>query len=421
MKTGESATASAFTLRARLLLREPGDVVSNGCVVVAGGRVVYAGRWSPRRADGIVSDLPDSLITPGLINAHTHLHLSHLAGSMPRPRAFAGWLFQMAPRVWRSSASVNRQSVRRGAEACLAAGVTTVGDICARWEAAGEHGRTRLRKVVFLELLGLQPDNVPEAMAKAEEHLRELRGDALLTPAIAPHAPYSTCREFYQGALALAGRLGCPFSTHVAETRAERDFVQDGRGELSTRLRLLARLPGRWRPPGCSPVELLARWGVLGTPAVLVHCNYLSPEDLGLLAGSHCSVVYCPRSSHYFHVRTHPWQELRRQGVVVALGTDSLASNSSLSILDEMRFLARRHPEVSPDELLAMGTLAGAKVLGLSGQAGALHEGYWADLVAWELPLARADEAAEALIWKRPRALQCYVAGRGVWPRPERS
>ena len=157
----------------------------------------------------------------------------------------------------------------------------------------------------------------------------------------------------------------------------------------------------------------------MDTGALLVHCNYLSPEDVELLARSNCSVVYCPRSSHYFRVRTHLWQELRRRGVLVALGTDSLASNSSLSILDEMHFLARRHPEVSPDELLAMGTLVGAQALGLSGEAGALRAGCWADLVAWELPSVRAGEAAEALIWKRPRALQCYVAGRSAWPQPE--
>lgn len=416
MRARESETPPVFTLRARLLLREPGDVVGNGCVVVSGGRLAYAGRWSSRRADGPVVDFPDALITPGLINAHTHLHLSHLAGRMPRPRGFASWLFQMAPRVWRSSASVNQRSVLEGAEVCLAAGVTTVGDVVGRWEAAPEHGRTRLRKVVFLELFGLQPEKALEAIGKAGQRLAELPTGELLTPAIAPHAPYSACRELYQAALELAGRLGCPLSTHASETQAEREFLQDGTGELSTRFRMLARLPRRWKPPGCSPIGLLARWGVLDTEALLVHCNYLSEQDVGLLARSACRVVYCPRSAHYFHVRKHPWQALRRRGVPVALGTDSLASNSSLSILDEMRFLAGRHPEVAPEELLAMGTVAGARALGLDGEVGALRPGYGADLVVWEFPSVTPAEAGEVLIWHRPSVLQSYVAGRRVWP-----
>jgi len=419
MRTGESATASVFTLRSRLLMREPGDLVANGCVVVSGGRVAYAGRWLSRRSEGSVTHLGDCLVTPGLVNAHTHLHLSHMAGTIPRPRSFAGWLFQMAPRVWGSSARSNEQSVHQGADASVAAGVTTVGDIVARWEAAAEHARTPLRKVVFLELLGLQPGKAREATAAAERRLRELPSDPLLRPSVAPHAPYSVCREFYQGALELAGRLGCPLSTHAAETQAERDFLMDGGGELFPRLSGLARLPRRWQPPGCSPIELLADYGVLDTRAILVHCNYLSQKDVDFLARSRCSVVYCPRSSHYFRVRHHQWQQLRRRGMVVALGTDSLASTSSLSVLDEMHFLARRHPEVSPEELLGMGTVAGARALGLGEQVGALRPGYWADLVAWKLPSLKADDAADALIWKRPRALQVYVAGRCIRSQPE--
>ena len=98
------------------------------------------------------------------------------------------------------------------------------------------------------------------------------------------------------------------------------------------------------------------------------------------------------------------------------MGTDSLASNSSLSILDEMRFLAGRHPEVAPEELLAMGTVAGARALGLDGEVGALRPGYGADLVVWEFPSVTPAEAGEALIWHRPSVLQSYVAGRCVWP-----
>ena len=409
-------TDFVVTLRAPVLLRAPGDSVANGCVVVSRGRVSYAGRWSSRRAEGPVTEFGGALITPGLVNAHTHLHLAHLAGRIPRPRSFAGWLFQMAPRVWRSGERLHRKSVRQGAEACLIAGVTTVGDIFARWEAAREHGRTPLRKVVFLELLGLRPEEAPEVVAKADERLQELEGEGLLTPAIAPHAAYSACQELYRAALQLARRRGCPLSTHVAESQAEQYFLRDGTGELAPRLRALGRLPRRWRPPGLSPVQLLARWGVLRPGTLLVHCNHLSEADVGLVAGSGAVVVYCPRSSDYFHVQEHPWQKLRQRGVVVALGTDSLTSSPSLSVLDEMRFLASRHSGVAPDELLSMGTLAGAQALGLAGQAGALRPGYWADLAVWDLPGIRPRAATGAFIHTADVVRACYVAGRQVWP-----
>jgi cytosine/adenosine deaminase-related metal-dependent hydrolase len=180
---------------------------------------------------------------------------------------------------------------------------------------------------------------------------------------------------------------------------------------------MLGRFPRRWKAPGGSPIELLSQWGVLSSAALLVHCNYLSQKDIELLARSRCSVVYCPRSSHYFGVGEHPWRGLRRRGVIVALGTDSLASSPSLSILDEMRFLANRHPEVSPEELLSMGTLDGARALGLVDKVGALRPGCWADLAVWELPRIGPPQAAEALIQDQLTAHACYVAGRRVRPR----
>jgi cytosine/adenosine deaminase-related metal-dependent hydrolase len=404
-----------FTLRTPLLLREPDDVVADGCVVVHSGRVAYAGPWAPGHGEGPVTDLPETLITPGLVNAHTHLHLSYLAGRVPRSRSFVSWLMEMAPRVRLAPTSLHRESLRRGAEACLAAGVTTVGDVVNRWEVAPEHQRTSVRKVVFLELLGLSAKNAANAVRRTEGFLARLPAGETLTPALAPHAPYSVCPELYHAAASLASRLGCLLATHAAEAPAERELLQDGRGELAARLRLFGLLPRRWKPPGCSPIELLAREGLLEGPILLVHCNDLSAGDVDLLARSRCRVAYCPRSSHYFHTPDHPWQALRRRGVLVALGTDSLASTSSLSILDEMHFLARRHPPADPRELFAMGTMAGAEALGLAETVGALRPGSQADLVVWQLPRASPGDAVERLIWGRPPALATYVDGKLVW------
>ena len=410
---------STFTLRTPLLLGGPGDVVADGCVVVSGDRIAYAGPWTPNQAEGPVTDLPETLVTPGLINAHTHLHLTYLAGRIARPRSFTSWLIEMAPRICLASASLHRESLHRGVEASLAAGVTTVADTVGLWEVAPEHHRTSVRKVVFLELLGLNPKKVAGAIGKAEGCLARLRADGALTPALAPHAPYSVCSELYHAAAGLASRLGCLLATHVAEAPAERELLENGRGELAMRLRLFGLLPRGWKPPGCSPIELLDREGLLKRPVLLIHCNNLSPGDIDLLARARGRVVYCPRSSHYFHTPDHPWRELRRRGILVALGTDSLASNTSLSILDEMHFLAACHPQVDPRELFAMGTTAGAEALELAGTVGALRPGLQADMVVWRLPRASPGDAIERLIWSRPPALATYVAGKRAWPVPE--
>jgi cytosine/adenosine deaminase-related metal-dependent hydrolase len=106
---------------------------------------------------------------------------------------------------------------------------------------------------------------------------------------------------------------------------------------------------------------------------------------MGLLAESGASVVFCPRSHHYFYHTDHPVAQLIEKGINVAIGTDSLASNWSLSLLDELKFLARTQPYIRPETLLDMVTCNGAKVLGLA-QVGRLEKGWQADIIAVQIP-----------------------------------
>jgi len=404
------------TIRCRLLIRAPGDTVANGCLLFQAGRIQYAGRWLRRKQEGPVTHYPDAVVTPGLVNAHTHLHLGFLSGEVKRCRSFTGWLMQLAHRSLGRSGADHRRGWGEGVARSLAAGMTTVADICSRWNAASWHRSSPLRTVAFLELVGLSPETVPRTMSKARQELRGLTGHDLLYPGLAPHAPYSTSKGLVCSALRLGRDRGVPLAVHVAESRAERQMLEDGSGELAARLRFFRALPRHWKPTRCSPVELLADWGILDSGALLVHCNRLSPSDIGLLERAGNPVVYCPRSSRFFGVHDHPWKELRRRGVLVALGTDSLASSPSLSILEEMRFLAVRHPEVSPEELFSMGTAAGAQALGLGGEVGVLRRGYAADLAVWSLPEVRPRNALEALIREPREAQAVYVSGRHVRP-----
>ena len=125
--------------------------------------------------------------------------------------------------------------------------------------------------------------------------------------------------------------------------------------------------------------------GILRKNSLLAHCNYLTDTDVAMLAESGASVVFCPRSHHYFYHTDHPVAQLIEKGINVAIGTDSLASNWSLSLLDELRFLARTQPYIRPETLLDMVTYNGAEVLGLA-QVGRLEKGWQADIIAVQIP-----------------------------------
>ena len=104
-----------------------------------------------------------------------------------------------------------------------------------------------------------------------------------------------------------------------------------------------------------------------------------------LLAESGASVVFCPRSHHYFYHTDHPVMRLVEKGTNVAIGTDSLASNWSLSLLDELKFLARAQPCIRPETLFDMVTCNGAKALGLE-EVGRLEKDWQADIIAVQIP-----------------------------------
>jgi cytosine/adenosine deaminase-related metal-dependent hydrolase len=207
-------------------------------------------------------------------------------------------------------------------------------------------------------------------------------------------------------------------ATHVAETKQELEFLRYGSGEFKDFLSGLGMLPDGWKPPGLAPVPYLEGFGLLDHPAILVHCNYLDEHSMSRILSRSCSVVYCPRSHAFFGHEPHPVRQLLDMGVNVALGTDSLASNDSLSILDEMRFLFRTRKDLKCDEIIRMATLNGAVALDFGGVLGRLRRGYWADMTVLRLPESVSDRNVVAqLLEGAGDCLATIVQGEIVWTK----
>jgi len=159
------------------------------------------------------------------------------------------------------------------------------------------------------------------------------------------------------------------------------------------------------------PVVWLRDLGVLAPLTTIVHGNYLDASEIECLAASGASVVYCPRSHAFFGHEPHPVQELLAAGVTVALGTDSLASNQSLSMLDELAFLHRARPDLEPVDLLRMATVNGARALQVP--VGELRSGCLADLIAIQRPgIKRQNDVLPALFGGEARLVLAMVGGK---------
>ena len=211
----------------------------------------------------------------------------------------------------------------------------------------------------FAEVLGTGPI-ARGAVPRLLKSLYDLEPDDRLSFGIAPHAPYSTAEDVYRRAVLLAHDRDWLVTTHLAEAEGEDSSCSRGRASSSTSWPTSDCSAVRFGAHGCKPVEFAQRVGLFNGPCLLAHVNYIDDEELKLLARSDVSVAYCPGSSDFFGRRGHRYPEMLAAGINVAIGTDSLASNASLEMVEEMRRL-RRAARVDNHTILQMATLHGAR------------------------------------------------------------
>jgi cytosine/adenosine deaminase-related metal-dependent hydrolase len=413
-------------LRSRLVLPISRPPVEDGAVLISGNRIARVGRWkevSQERWSQAI-DLGDSVLLPGLVNAHCHLDYTNMAGLVPPQKSFTDWIKLITSTKGQWSNAEFAESWRRGADMLMRTGTTTVGDFEAVpallpdvWTA------TPLRVISFLELTGVKSRRNPRAILR--EALARIRSlpPGRCRAALAPHAPYSTVPELLRLTSAAARRHHWPLSIHLAESLQEFDMFRHGRGVMYDWLRRNERDMtdcGRG-----SPVQCVERTGVLRRNLLAVHVNYLDAGDAARLGRKRVSVVHCPRSHHYFAHAPFPLRQLTRAGVNLCLGTDSLATvyktrreRVELNLFEELQAFATAHPRLSPKKILPMATVNAARALGLAGQTGELTAGAFADLIALTFSRKTA-EVYEAVLHHQGDVAASLIDGQwAIAPNP---
>jgi len=410
--------------RARFILADPDLVLQDATVHVGDpGRICRVEPWHGVHpgSDIELTDWGSAVIIPGLVNAHSHLELTGLHDELTGTRSFVKWLAEVVRRRREWTPDDYLQSARAGARMALESGTTLVGDISASGLTQGALSGTKLRAMIFEEVLGLAPEGTGKVLTELERRIARNESDPLLTGGVSPHAPYSVSSQLYRGVAELAKRKALPLATHLAESRAELELLASGTGELRDFLSQMAVLPKEWTAPGRSPVRYLESLGVLENAPLLIHCNYVDADSIAPILGGHCSVAYCPRSHSFFGHETHPVRDLLDAGINVALGTDSLASNDSLSMLDEMRFLRRKRTDLKSDEIFRMATINGATALGFGSTLGRLRRGCWADMAVLSLPENTSGKyLASQILEGSGECIATIVRGELAWQKIER-
>ena len=351
-------------------------IVSDGGIAISKGRIVAIGpRAEIERA--YVSRqrvlAAGKVITPGLINGHTHVPMvlfRGLADDLDLQEWLTKYIFPAEAR------NVTEEFVRVGARLGLAemirGGTTTYCDMYYFEDAiADETAKAGVRGVLGETIIDFPvADNKTnaEGMAYVEKFVARWKGHELVIPAIAPHAPYTVSEEHLKAARAFSDRTGAPIVTHVSETKREVDDSVKAKG--------------------ASPVAYLERIGFLSERVIAAHIVWPQGSDIAILKHRGVGVVHNPQSNMKLASGVAPIPQMMKQNLLVGLGTDGAASNNEPDMWEEMDMVAKLHkvfngdPKViSAQQAFELATIRGAQALHLEKEIGSLETGKRADLL----------------------------------------
>ncbi len=393
---------------------EPHGVVLEGhAIAIDGERIVAVlpraearSNYAPRER----IELPEHVLAPGLVNAHTHNPMTlmrGLADDLPLMR----WLQE---HIWPTEAKfMGPEFVRDGVELAVAEMLRGGITCCNENYFFPDVQAATYRRLGFRAMVGLPVIEFPNAWAASrDEHFDkalavhdEFKGEALLGTAWAPHAPYTVADESFERIRLLSDQLDIPVHLHLHETAQE---VEDSRRERGVR-----------------PFARMQSLGLVNDHLIAVHMTQLTDAEIAACAEAGVSVAHCPESNLKLASGFCPAEKLRRAGVNLAIGTDGTASNNDLDMFGEMRTAALLAKAVAGDaaaldaaSALRAATLGGARALGWEDRIGSIEAGKQADLVA-----VRLDDIETQPLYSVVSQL-VYATGRNqvsdVWIAGER-
>ncbi len=322
-----------------------------------------------------------AILTPGFVNAHCHLELSHLRGTIPQRTGLIPFL-QAVVKTRQAFSDQDRRSARHAAlDEMIREGIVAVGDIANVADSADLRARPDAPHIhTFVESIGFDESRAGQSFEAAEQWLKifaeaSASEGKLARQSITPHAPYSVSAALFRRISAHDEHA--LISVHNQETEAERMWYTSGSGPVRELLSGLGLDVSRFSPSGKSSLLTYMEWIAPTHPLLLVHNTDTAADDIRMAEARFQNLAWClcPGANLYIEGRLPDVPMLARLAKTICLGTDSLASNTQLSILAEMRTLREHFSEIGKEELLRWATLNGARALQMDDRIGSFEVG----------------------------------------------
>jgi 5-methylthioadenosine/S-adenosylhomocysteine deaminase len=351
-------------------------IYKDGAVAIRGSEIVYVGsaeearaRYDPKEA----IDAAGKIVMPGLVNSHTHAAMSvyrGIADDLPLMEWLQNYIFPAEAK--NTNADMVYHGTRLACAEMIKGGTTTFCDMYyfedRAAQAAKEAGMRAVLGETVLDFPAPDAKDPAGGIAYAERFIQQWKGDDLITPAVAPHAPYTVGPQSLKSSKELADRYQVPLVIHLSETQSEVQQISQKYGR--------------------TPTDYLDSIGLLDRNVVAAHCVWLTDAEKDLLASKGVGIAHNPESNMKLASGVAPVPDLIARGAYVGLGTDGAASNNDLDMFGEMDTAAKLHkissgdPTAMPaEQVVEMATIGGARALHMGDRIGSLEAGKKADLI----------------------------------------
>jgi 5-methylthioadenosine/S-adenosylhomocysteine deaminase len=362
--------AIVLTMDNHLRQYEPGAVAVDGDQIVAVGA---QNEITSAYTSANILDCSGKVLMPGLINSHTHVPMTLLRGLADDLRLDV-WLMGYMMPVEREFVSPDfvHLGTLLGCAEMIRSGITTFADMYYFEEsvakAAAKAGMRALCGETVLKFPTPDADSYEESLASARDFIQRWKGHALITPTVAPHAPYTATDDLLRSCAALAAEFDVPLQTHLAETALEVDNMRSA--------------------TGMPVVPYVKKQNLFDAKVLAAHCVHIDEGEMRTLLHAGAGVAHNPSSNMKLASGVAPVTRMLELGLNVGIGTDGPASNNDLDMFEEVRlaaFLAKGStgdPTVLPaQQALLMGTRLGAQAMHMGDVTGSLEVGKRADLI----------------------------------------
>ncbi len=339
----------------------------------------------------------NGILSPGFINCHCHLELSHMKGLIPEHTGLVDFVFHVITQRHFPDAEI-LEHIARAEDEMLQNGIVAVGDICNNTLTIAQKQLQRLAYYNFIEVSGWLPNVAEQRFQRSFGYYQEFKNQNACNPrSLSPHAPYSVSEELWH--LLQPHFNNKTITIHSQETAFEDELFEKGSGGFSRMYEMMQLDTSFFKPTGKTSLQSFYNRLSNARQVLLVHNTFTKEADL-LFAKQNATAsrqtlfhCLCINANLYIENKVPPVELLRNNNCTIVLGTDSLASNHNLSILAELQSVTQYFPQVPLKELLQWATFNGAKALQMEDELGSFIKGKRPGVVLLEGSEGRIDEA----------------------------